>query len=169
MKLSLNIKLAIVAGILNCILWYAVAVNLGFYEIKVYVIRNFSTLGFLLVGIFISIFFLKKNNNGFLEFKNALKTGMLYSLVLAVILAAFNYIYYTFITPDTIDYFLSEAKKAAIAHNIKPEEMKKFLEGEKLNFGSFKLIPPVLFFGLIISLLAGALFQKKDPNAINAE
>ncbi len=43
MKISMGIKLGILLGIINCIVWYAVAVNLGFYEIKVYYIRNFVT------------------------------------------------------------------------------------------------------------------------------
>jgi hypothetical protein len=117
----------------------------------------------LVIGIFVSVFFTRKNNNGYIEFKNALKAGMVFSLMVAIILAIFNYIYYTYITPDTIDYFLSEAKKAAIAHHAKPEEMKLFLDAARENLGSFRLIPPLLFYGLIISLLAGAVMQKRDP------
>lgn len=57
--------------------------------------------------------------------------------------------------------FLSEAKKAAIAHHIKDADIPKILESERNTFSSFKLIPPVLFWGLIISLLSGAILQKK--------
>ncbi len=168
MKISLNVKSAIIAGIINCIAWYAVAKSLGFYSIEVYVIRNFVTLGLLFTGIFITVFLTRKNNKGFLEFNNALKAGVVFSLILALTLAIFNYFYYTYITPDTIEYFLSEAKKAAIAHNVKDADLQKFLDGERSNFSSYKLIPPVLFFGLIISLLAGAIFQKKDPHSFSA-
>jgi hypothetical protein len=96
-----------------------------------------------------------------------LRKGMFYSLIVAVIIATFNYIYYTYITPDTIDYFLSEAKKAAVAHDLKGDDLQKFLDGERNNFTSFKLVPPVFFFGLISSLLAGAIFSKKNPNLVN--
>ena len=169
MKISLSLKLGIVIGIINCIVWYAIAKQLGFYSDQVYRLRNFITLGVLVVGIFLSVFFTRKGNNGHIEFKNALKAGMVFSLMVAITLAIFNYIYYTFITPDTIDYFLSEAKKSAIAHNIKPEEIQKFLDAEKDNLGSFRLVPPLLFYGLIISLLAGAVMQKKDPALPNEE
>jgi hypothetical protein len=168
MKIGFNIKLGFIAGIVNCIAWYAVAKQLGFYSIEVYVIRNFITLGLLITGIIISIYMAKKNNNGFLEFKDALKTGMIYSLIIAFILSIFNYLYYTFITPDTIEYFLSEAKNAAIAHHLKETEIQKFLTEERSNFSSYKLMPPILFFGLIISLLAGAFFQKKEPHTFSA-
>jgi uncharacterized membrane protein (DUF106 family) len=163
MKIPLSLKLGIVIGILNCITWYAIAKQLGFYSDQVYRLRNFITLGVLVIGIFVSVFFTRKSNNGYIEFKNALKAGMIFSLMVAIVLAIFNYIYYTYITPDTIDYFLSEAKKAAIAHHAKPEEMKLFIDAARENLGSFRLIPPLLFYGLIISLLAGAVMQKKDP------
>lgn len=169
MKISINVKLGVLAGMINCIAWYGVAKQLGFYSIEVYVIRNFVTLGLLATGIFITVYMAKKNNNGFLEFNNALKAGVIYSLILALTLAIFNYVYYTYITPDTIDYFLSEVKKDAIAHHVKDADMQKFLEAERSNFSSYKLIPPVLFFGLVISLLAGAIFQKKDPNIISKD
>lgn len=168
MKISLNVKLGVLAGIMNCLVWYAVAKQLGFYSIEVYVIRNFVTLGLLATGIFTTVYMARKNNNGFLEFNTALKAGVVYSLLLALTLAIFNYVYYAYITPDTIDYFLSEVKKDAIAHHVKDADIHKFLEAEKGNFSSYKLIPPILFFGLVISLLAGAIFQKKDPNSVSA-
>ena len=166
MKISLNVKLGIIAGTLNCVVWYLVAKSLGFYTIQVYVIRNFVTLGLLIAGVFISVYMARKNNNGYLEFNNALKAGVVYSLIVAFILAMFNYLYYSLITPDTIEYFLSEAKKAAIAHHVKEADRVKFLDSERSNFSSYKLIPPILFFGLLFSLLAGAIFQKKDPNKV---
>jgi len=80
-------------------------------------------------------------------------------------LAIFNYIYYTVITPDTIDYFLSEAKKSFLANEkIKSADIPKYLEAERENFSSFKLIPPILFFGILSSLLAGLALQKKAKN-----
>lgn len=168
MKIGLNVKLGVFAGIINCITWYAVAKQLGFYSIEVYVIRNFVTFGLLVTGIFISVYMARKNNKGFLEFNTALKTGVVYSLIIAIVLAIFNYVYYTYITPDTIDYFISEVKKDAIAHHVKNVDIEKFLEAERSNFSSYKLMPPILFFGLVISLLAGAVFQKKDPHAFSA-
>jgi hypothetical protein len=169
MKIGINIKLGIAAGIINCIAWYAFAKSLGFYTIDVYIYRNFITLAVLVLGVFLSVYLTKRNNQGFMEFKEGLKTGVLYSIVLAIILACFNYIYYTFITPDTIEYFLSEARKSAMSHNLKELEITNFLDEERSNFNSFKLVPPVLFFGLISSLLAGLVFQKRNPNITYSE
>jgi len=165
MKIGISVKLGIAAGIVNCLAWMAFAKKLGFYSIEVYIYRNFVTLGVLVVGVFLSVFLARRKKFGFIEFKEALKAGVMYSLILAVVLALFNYIYYAYITPDTIEYFLSEAKKSAAAHHIIEPELSQFLDRERTNFSSFKLIPPILFFGLISSLLAGAVFRKKDPNA----
>jgi hypothetical protein len=168
MKIAISIKLGIVAGLINCLAWFAFAKKLGFYSIDVYVYRNYVTLAVLVLGVFLSVYLTKKNKQGVLEFKEGLKAGVLYSLILATVLAIFNYFYYNYITPDTIDYFLSEAKKAAIAHKLSNMEIAKFLSEEKGNFSSFKLIPPVIFFGLISSLLGSAIFQKKSSGNYNA-
>ncbi len=168
MKINLSIKFGIIAGIINCAAWFGFAKKLGFYTVEVYLYRNFVSLAVLVIGVFLTVYLTRKKNAGFLEFKKAMQAGIVYSLTLAVVLAIFNYVYYTFITPDTIEYFLSEAKKAAIAHNVKESDIPKFLDGERSNFSSFKLVPPVLFFGLISSLLAGAIFSKKNPHSFSA-
>jgi hypothetical protein len=163
MKIGINIKLGIAAGLINCIAWYAFAKNLGFYTVNVYIFRNYVTLAVLILGVFLAVYLTKRSKNGFLEFKEGLKTGVVYSLTLALILAIFNYIYYTYITPDTIEFFLSEARKSEFAQKLSATDLPKFIENERRNFSSFKLIVPIMFFGLITSLLAGASFQKKNP------
>lgn len=169
MKLSLTVILGIAAGIINSIAWYILAQQLSYYEVKVYVYRNIITFVLLVLGVFTAIYLKKRSTNGFLEFKEALKTGLLYSVALAIVLAIFNYIYYTIITPDTIDYFLSEAKKVLMNDpKVKPADIPKYLEAERVNFSSFKLIPPILFFGLISSLLGGLIMQKKNPTSFSA-
>lgn len=168
-KVSIVIQAALVAGILNCVAWYVFAKSIGFYEVKVYMYRNYVTFAMLVIGIFISVFLMKKKDGGFMEFKEAVKNGILFSFILAVVMAIFNYIYYTFITPDTIDFFLSEAKNYMLQNpdKFKAEDIPKYLDGERGNFSSFKLIPPVLFFGLLVSLLVAAVLQKKNPNKIS--
>lgn len=142
---------------------------MGFYTVDVYVYRNFLVFGLIIFGVFLSVFITKRKNNGFIEFKEALKTGMLYCIILGVIVATFNHIYYKYITPDTIDYFLSEAKKAMIEDKkIKPEDYSVYLDSARENYGSLRLVPPVLFWGLVISLLSGAILQKKNPHTFSA-
>lgn len=165
---KISITTGIIAGILFCAIWFMMAKSLGFYEVKVYMYRNIVVFPMIILGVFISVFLTRRSNEGFLEFKQALQAGMLFALVFATVVAVFNYCYYHFITPDTIDYFVSEAKKDIMADpRYKADELPKQLEGVRANYDSFRLVPPVLFWGLIISLLSGLLLQKKSPHTFH--
>lgn len=167
-KIPTSIIIGIIAGIIVSATWFALSKSLGIYSVKLFIYVYFLKLLFILFGVLVSVYLMKRKNQGFLEFKTALQTGVLYCLVLAVVLAIFNAIYYKFIAPDTIDYFVSEAKKyAETTAKLTGEELDKFLDAERGRFGSFAVIPPILFWGLIMSLIAGLLFRKKDPNAVN--
>lgn len=168
MKLPISLTIGLVAGLIFSVTWYAMAKSMGFYAVNVYLYRNYLAFGLIFLGVFLSIFLTKRRGNGFLQFKDALRTGMFFSIVFAVVIALFNYVYYTFITPDTIDYFLSEAKRQMTEDKVKPEDFQKYLDSVRANYGSFRLVPPVLFWGLIISLLSGALLQKKPPATFSA-
>jgi hypothetical protein len=169
MKFPISIALGLVAGLILSVAWYLMAKSLGFYSVQVFIDVYILKLCLIIAGVFISVFIVKRRNKSFLEFKTALQTGMLYCLVFAVIAGIFNFIYYKYITPDTIDYFVAEAKKYAEGTGkIKGEDLTKFLDAEKGRFSSFATIPPILFWGLIVSLISGLIFQKKDPHTFSA-
>jgi hypothetical protein len=164
MRLPVSVMLGLIAGLIFSATWYAMAKTMGFYSVNVYVNVNILIIALILVGVLLSVFIEKKRNKGFLEFKSALRTGMVYCLVFAILASLFNYIYYKFITPDTIDYFVADAKKyAETVAKIKAEDLPKYLDAERARFGSFKLVPSILFWGLITSLVSGVIFQKKNP------
>lgn len=125
--------------------------------------RYYTTLLILLIGISVSVFFERKKNGGFIEFKDALKCGVLYSVLLSLILAVFNYFYYTFLVPDAVDFFVSEAKKSMVEGKLKEESIAKSLEVVKSYFGSFRMLMSTLIMGIILSLIAGGIFRKKNP------
>lgn len=164
MKLPISVKLGVLFGITNSTIWYIISKKLGNYSADLYFNMNFVTIFILVIGIFLSIFITRRQNNGFIVFKGALKAGMLYSIVLSIIYAFFSYLYHNFITPDTVDYFVSIAKKEAEALKLTGVELENFMAMSRSFFDAYRLIPSVLFFGLIISLLAGAVLTKKDPS-----
>lgn len=164
MKLPISVTLGLIAGLIVSAAWYIIAKSLGFYSVNVYIYVYFVKLALILIGVLLSVYLVKRRNKGFLEFKSALQTGMIYCLVFAVIIALFNYVYYTFITPDTVDFFVSEAKRyGETTLKLQGESLQKLMDSEKARLGSFTVIPPILFWGLVISLLAGLIFQKKNP------
>jgi hypothetical protein len=169
MKFPISVIAGLVAGLILSVLWYVMAVSMGFYSVDVFIAVYLVKLGLIIAGVFISVFLIKRKNKGFLEFKTALQTGMLFCIVFAVIASIFNFIYYKYITPDTIDFFVSEARRyGETTAKLKGEDLTKFLDAERGRFGSFTVIPPILFWGLIVSLIAGLVFQKKDPHAFSA-
>ncbi len=167
MKISLGIKLGVIAGIVNCIAWYGIAKSLNYYSFSVEQYRYYTTLLLLLLGITISIYFERKNKGGFIEFKDAAKCGILYSIGISLILAVFNYVYYTFLIPDAVDYFVSEARSSMLEGKIKEENIVKSLEVVKSYFNSFRMFMSTLIMGVIVSLIGGAILRKKNPHAFS--
>ena len=108
MRIGINIKFGIAAGIINCAAWYFIAKSLGYYSLDIYSYKYYITLLLLLVGVFTSIYFERKSKGGFIDFRHALKTGILYALILSLFLFIFNFVYHKYITPDAIDFFASE-------------------------------------------------------------
>lgn len=165
MKGSLNILFGIGAGIINCIAWYALSRHFTYYDVvSIDSRRQAITVSLIIVGVFLVVFFKRKANSGFLEFKEAFKTGILYVFVLAAILAIFNYFYYKFIAPDAIEFYVSDQKKLLIATvKTKPEDLPKFEEMVRNAFSSFKMLMQTVLIGIIISLIAAGILQKKAP------
>jgi uncharacterized membrane protein YhdT len=165
MKSSFNIIAGIIAGIINCIAWYALSRHFTYYNVaSVDAYRQAITVSLILMGVFLVVFFKRKEYNGFLQFKEGFKTGVLYTLMLGVCLAVFNYIYYKFIAPDAIEYYLSEQKKLLVATvKVKPEDLPKFEEMVRNAFSSFKMLMQTVLIGVIISLIAAGILQKKAP------
>jgi hypothetical protein len=164
MKIGVNVKTAIAAGIINCIAWYLFAKMLGFYSLNIYNYRFLTTLFLLITGVVISIFYERKSLGGFIEFKIALKTGVVFSIILGGILALFNFIYHKFIVPDAVDFFISEERKAWLDHNKTLEEVNKYLVEYYIpTFGSFHILMTTLIWGILLSLLTGAILSKKKP------
>ena len=163
MKLSLNVKLGIAAGLINCIVWYVSARTLGYYSLAIYSYKFYTTLILLLSGVFFSIYFERKSQQGFIEFKPAMKTGVLYTLVFSAILSTFSFIYHKLIVPDAIDFFVSEERKAWLANNRTLEEVNKYLVEYYIpTFGAFHTLMTTLIWGILLCIFSSAILRKKS-------
>jgi hypothetical protein len=167
MKISFSIKLGILAGLINCAAWYYFATSLSYYSFTIEQYRYYATLLLLLFGVVASVYFERKNKGGFIEFKEAAKSGILFSIVLSLMLAIFNYLYYKFICPDAVDYFVSEARKSMVVAKVPEENIAKNIKDVISYFGFFRMFMSTLLLGIILSLITGGLFRKKNPLAFN--
>lgn len=162
MKSSFTIISGIAAGLINCIAWYALSCSLTSYEVAaVDRYRLLTGLVLLIIGIFLCIFLKRKKNDGYIEFKIAFQTGVVFALFMAIVLAIFNSVYYKYIAVDAVEFYVSEAKKQALEHKVSPENLPGFEEQVRSYFSSFKMLMSTLMIGVIISLIEAGILRKK--------
>ncbi|WP_271425162.1 DUF4199 domain-containing protein [Aequorivita sinensis] len=111
----------------------------------------------------------KNDNAGFLTIAQALKTGLAISLVAGIISVIFNYIFINYIDPDFIQKTLDFSREQMITDfpNMTQEQIENSLEiSAKFmtpTIMSAMGILATLFFGFIISLVAGMILKKNPP------
>ena len=110
----------------------------------------------------------KNENEGFLTLGQALKTGVAISLIAGLIAVVFNYIFMHYIDPDFIVKTMEFSREQMIADNpnLTQEQIDNAMEISAMFMSpgimsAFAIIA-TLFFGFVISLVAG-LIMKKNP------
>lgn len=110
----------------------------------------------------------KMENGGFLSFFQAIKTGLAISVVAAIISVVFNYIFITYIDPDfiqkTLDFTREQMQETP---NLSEEQIEMSMEMSTKFMtpwimSAFSIIA-TLFFGFVISVLAGLALRKDPP------
>lgn len=111
----------------------------------------------------------KDESGGFLSLGEALKAGLAISLIAGIIGAIFNYIFVTVIEPDFVTQMLEVTREKMYEQNpnITEEQAKMGLDmTEKFmspTMMSMFAIIGTLFFGFIISLVAGLIMKQNRP------
>ena len=115
----------------------------------------------------------KTSNAGYLTVGQALKTGLAISLVAGVIAVIFNFIFINYIDPDFVQKTLDFTREQMIEQNPNMTEEQM----ESAMSMSAKFMSPIfmsaiamlatLFFGFIISLIAGLIMKKNPPQQFN--
>ena len=112
------------------------------------------------VSIFLSLSFIffgikhyrDKENNGVLTFAEAIKIGILISLLVAVGIAIADFIYTKFIDPDFFDKFQQQLKNQG-----KEDEIMEITSTTAALF----MLVLVTIIGFIFSLISGIILQRK--------
>lgn len=129
-------------------------------------------IGFPLFFIYLGCNNYKKNiNNGFISFSECLKTGISIMLIAALIYAVFNLIF-NYIFPDFIAEMLSITRHAMLKKNptMTNEQLEMGISMTKKFMNPLIVFPVTLamyaFFGLIYSIIIGAIIKKDNPQSI---
>ena len=114
---------------------------------------------------------LKEMNSGFLSVGESIKTGLGITLVSALINIVYLYVFYNFIEPD---FFVNMVKvQEQVITESYPNMTDEQLEAAKKNASMFAntgvnltiTLIASLFFGLIISLIAGLVMKNSEEDA----
>ena len=111
----------------------------------------------------------KAANGGFMSLGQALKLGLAIALIAGLIGVIYNYVLMNFIEPDMINQIMDKQQEAMLEQNPNMTQSQidqanemtaKFMTpGMMAAFG----IIGSLFFGFIISLIAGLVMKKNNP------
>lgn len=109
----------------------------------------------------------KKENGGYMKLGQALKVGLGVALIAAIIGAIYTYLLMTVIEPTYMDQVMEIQQEAMLKQDIPQEQMDAALAMSEKFSGpgivvTFQLIAG-LFFGFIISLIAGLAMKKDNP------
>lgn len=132
-----------------------------------------------IITLVIYIFFtldLRKKNDGFWSFKDALKGIFIMSLIANVGTSVFNYVFYKFIEPGAFDKvvgIVSESmaatyEKMGMSQDLIDQAMEKVVEGLKSQYQPspldfIKNLGIIILGGFVISLIFAAIFKKNTP------
>lgn len=129
------------------------------------VVQMLISVGVLVYGIKAY----KTDNAGFLTLGQALKTGLAISLIAGIVAVIFNYIFMNYIDPDFIQKTLDFTREQMIEKN---PNMTQAQVDSAMDISAKFMSPLIisglailstLFFGFIISLVAGLIMKKNPP------
>ncbi|WP_299224521.1 DUF4199 domain-containing protein [uncultured Psychroserpens sp.] len=112
----------------------------------------------------------KQQNTNYLSIKEAIKVGLAIAVIGGLIGAVYTYIHYSYIQPEFIEAIREQAYSDMTSQNPNMTE-EQLATGEKMMniftssfFMATMTLIFSLFFGLIISLITGAIMKKDDPS-----
>ncbi len=132
---------------------------------------TYGIISYLIVIVIVTLAIraFKTENGGFITLSEALKVGIGVAVIGGIIAAIWNFVLTTYIEPDFINNVLETTQEKMI--ETQPEMSEAQIDAA-MGITSKLTSPPIafalslignLFFGLIISLIAGLIMKNKNP------
>ncbi|WP_121665726.1 DUF4199 domain-containing protein [Mesonia aquimarina] len=166
-------------SIKNIAFTYGIGIGLlGILQLVLMYVLNLQQDNYLfgailfIISIIIYVFGIKDfkaKNNGYLSLTQALKLGLAIAAIGGVIGALYSFIHYNYIYPEFIDIQIENAEKAMRENqpSMTEEQINQALTMSRKFTNPFVLstfaLIGTLFFGFLISLVAGLIMKKNDP------
>jgi len=169
-----TLKFGLVTGLISSVFLF------GFFSLVVWLnekngwgmqAENIRGIGGLLsipiqaIGIYMAMQNTKKLT-GMLTYGQAIKTGLLVAITIAVIVALFSFLYCQFINPGYAEFMVKDAQKAMVANGESQQQINQHsvMVSKQFTTGAQVMMAIVGQFvtGLIISLIIGLFIKTKS-------
>jgi len=119
----------------------------------------------LVIGIYLGLKAVKKESAMHITYGQAVKTGILISVITGIIVALFGFLYCTVINPGYADFMVSETQKAMMRAHASANEINDKLISVKKQFSTGSQVMQALVgqivVGSISSLIIGLFIRSK--------
>ncbi|WP_394802444.1 DUF4199 domain-containing protein [Aquimarina acroporae] len=122
---------------------------------------------FLIIGFMpYAIYIFKKNNNGYLKFKEAVTIGFCFSIFAFLTTTIWYLFYKNIITPEYLNNTLERSRESNMLNNpeLLPKEINQITSTTTSNLLNIKNLYELLLYiaiGFCVSSIAGAFMYKK--------
>jgi|GEM_PF-2081955 len=168
MEMKSELRSGIAIGI-SGFLWILLEFFLGFHTVRIDYQPFFNLISFTIpiVGIYWAM---KAKRDRYFEgkitFMNALKTGLLITVVMSCISPILNFLYYTVVNPHYQSIMLSHERDMINGLNLSPEDKNSMLTSSIQNFSLMSLLLKSFLIsaitGTLLSLITAALMKRNN-------
>ncbi len=171
-----TIKFGLITGVISGIflfgyfslgVWLNTKYNWGMQTENIRGVGGLISIPIQAIGIYLAMQNVKKLT-GVLTYLQAIKTGLLVAVTVAIIIALFSFFYCRFINPGFAEYMVKDALKAMVASGESQQQINQDLVSVAKQFTTSAQVMEALVgqfgTGLIISLILG-LFAKTKKAA----
>ncbi|TRW24792.1 DUF4199 domain-containing protein [Flavobacterium zepuense] len=123
-----------------------------------------------MIFIFLACNQYKKLSGGYITLAQALKAGVIVTVIAALVLGVFNIIF-NMVLPELQAEMLQKAKEGMVAQNpnMTAEQLEMGIQVAELFMKPYVMLPMSMliyaFIGLINGLIIGAIVKKENPGA----
>jgi hypothetical protein len=111
----------------------------------------------------------RQNNAFLLSYGQAVQTGVAISLITAILVAFFGFLYCELINPGYAAFMVKDAEKTLAASGAGPEEIREKLIGVRREFSTSMQVIQALIgqsvVGTLISLILGLFLRTKGKKS----
>lgn len=159
----------LILGVVLCInMIYTVNLCYSDFDFKSNDVVGYASMVVILSLIFFGVKnYRNKQLNGFITFKEALKTGALIAVIASTMYVVVWLFYYYLFVPDFLDHYIPHVLKETPESEVatKTQEMANFKEMYKNPFFVVLITyAEVLPLGLIVSLVSALILKRKSNN-----